>query len=170
MFSLWFRPTANLLFSGIITSILRFVEFFRNDLFLDYTYNGSVILTWALIEPGVYFMAAALLTLRPLFRRMFEDVKFPSYMLKINSVKLGSWRRSSKSTKPRSKIIHKEEHIEMEYSNTSMLLQEPEPVRTKKTNTRHECRKFKGTLGDSPPHMKTVGSDYEDPWLTTALR
>ena len=159
------KPPLILLFSGIITSILRFVEFFRNDLFADYTYDGSDSLIWTIIEPGVYFIAAALLTMRPLFRWVFKDVKMPSYMLKLTS-----WKGSSKSTLG---AIHKEERIELEYSNSGTPLQAPEPARIKSPSGRNGFQRLEeGSLEDGGSgSMGTVlAISQEDPWLTTALR
>jgi hypothetical protein len=70
------------IFYSTITSTLRFVKLFRGDLFLHYPYNGSVLFIWTLVDPGVYFMAAVLITVRPLFPGMFEDVTFLSYISK----------------------------------------------------------------------------------------
>ncbi|KAF2791397.1 hypothetical protein K505DRAFT_221263, partial [Melanomma pulvis-pyrius CBS 109.77] len=70
---------------GIVTSIIRFVEFFRNDIFTDHTFNGTNSLIWTTIEPGVYFIAAALLTMRPLFRWFVKGVTMPSYLQKLTA-------------------------------------------------------------------------------------
>ncbi|KAF1963754.1 hypothetical protein CC80DRAFT_557679 [Byssothecium circinans] len=59
---------------GIVTSIIRFATFFQFDLFKDYTYNGAKFLTWTVIEPGVYFITACLITMRPLLRWAFKDL------------------------------------------------------------------------------------------------
>ncbi|KAI9790608.1 MAG: hypothetical protein M1816_004940 [Peltula sp. TS41687] len=59
---------------GIITSILRFVTFFRTDLVSDPTYlvNGII---WTCVEPSFYFVAATLPFLQPLARLIARKVR-----------------------------------------------------------------------------------------------
>jgi hypothetical protein len=54
------------------------VEFFTIDLFSDPTFKCIPTMTWTLVEPGVYFMAACMPTLRPLKRKVFNDFSFMS--------------------------------------------------------------------------------------------
>lgn len=113
-------------------------------------------------------MAAALLTMRPLFRWMLKDVKFPSYILKITS-----WKKSSNPSKSRSGVIRKDEQIELEYSNSSTLLQPPEPAKMKSLGGRDGFRRLEeeDVEDGTSDTMGTVRTNSEqDPWLTTALR
>ncbi|KAJ4302827.1 hypothetical protein N0V90_001718 [Kalmusia sp. IMI 367209] len=109
---------------GIVTSILRFVEFWRADIFTDYTYNGGKPLLWTLVEPGVYFLAATLLQMNPLFAWMFKSVTFPKALIKFTS------NLSKKSTKNSSATtgISKETGIELKYSDSTKELTLPSPI------------------------------------------
>ncbi|KAF2464529.1 uncharacterized protein BDR25DRAFT_155204, partial [Lindgomyces ingoldianus] len=53
---------------GLVTCIIRMVNFFTTDLFADPTYNCVATMTWTTVEPGVYLMAACMPSLRPLKR------------------------------------------------------------------------------------------------------
>ncbi|KAL8638329.1 MAG: hypothetical protein Q9226_009001, partial [Calogaya cf. arnoldii] len=44
------------------------------DLFADVTFQAVGTMTWTLVEPGVYFIAATLPSLRPLIRHVFQGV------------------------------------------------------------------------------------------------
>lgn len=61
-----FAPT----YSGIITSILRFIAFYNKSSFSDPTYNGVELIIWTVCEPGVYLIAACLLVYRPLLDKL----------------------------------------------------------------------------------------------------
>lgn len=52
--------------SGLISSILRFVTFSNNNSFIDATWNAVELIIWTIAEPGIYLIAACLITLRPL--------------------------------------------------------------------------------------------------------
>lgn len=52
--------------SGLVTSIIRFVMFFRNNAVADGTWTAVDLETWTQIEPGVYLISACLMTYRPL--------------------------------------------------------------------------------------------------------
>ena len=62
-------------FSGIVTGIIRLVYFFQIDMFADVTWHAPGTMSWTLVEPGVYLIAATLPSLRPLVRYFFKDVK-----------------------------------------------------------------------------------------------
>ena len=53
--------------SGLITSIIRCVEFFLNNPLEDGTWASVTFLVWSIVEPGVYLIAACLLCFRHLF-------------------------------------------------------------------------------------------------------
>ena len=52
-----------------MTAVVRLVEFFIHDGFPDGTWQSTGLVTWACVEPGVYQMAACLLSCRPLLQR-----------------------------------------------------------------------------------------------------
>ncbi|KAF2653332.1 hypothetical protein K491DRAFT_634041, partial [Lophiostoma macrostomum CBS 122681] len=54
---------------GLVTSILRTATFFEEDLFKDPTYNCVRTITWTIVEPSVYLMAACMPSFRALKRR-----------------------------------------------------------------------------------------------------
>ena len=58
---------------GLIASIFRFTTFFRNNAISDGTFASVELMSWTIIEPGIYLMAACLPTLRPIFQRLFKD-------------------------------------------------------------------------------------------------
>ena len=60
----------------MITGVIRLVYFFRIDLFADVTYHSVETMTWTVVEPGVYLIAATLPSLRPLVRYVFHDVEW----------------------------------------------------------------------------------------------
>ncbi len=59
----------------MVTCILRMVYFFETDLFADVTYQSVVTMSWTLVEPGVYVIAATLPSLRPLVRYASNELK-----------------------------------------------------------------------------------------------
>jgi hypothetical protein len=54
--------------SGLVTSVIRFVKFFSHDAFEDNTWTSVELLKRTDIEPGIYFIAACMPSLRPLLR------------------------------------------------------------------------------------------------------
>ena len=60
---------------GLIASAFRFATFFRNDAMSDGTFSSVELMSWSLIEPGTYLMAACLPSLRPLAQRIFGDTR-----------------------------------------------------------------------------------------------
>ena len=51
------------------------VYFFQIDVFNDATWHSVGAMTWTLVEPGVYLIAATLPSLRPLVLYIFKVVK-----------------------------------------------------------------------------------------------
>lgn len=45
---------------------MRFVTFSNNNSFIDATWNAVELIIWTIAEPGIYLIAACLITLRPL--------------------------------------------------------------------------------------------------------
>lgn len=74
--------------------------FFRDDLLADATWYSVSTMTWTLAEPGVYLIAASLLSLRPLVRYVFKDVKWDT----LYSSLLYRWSRAF-STRKHSKAL-----------------------------------------------------------------
>jgi len=157
---------------GLITSLIRFGEFFRNAIFDDHSWNGSRILLWTFVEPGVYFMAASLLTMRPLFRWVFADVKLPTSLNKISN---WSWTRSSKPSKMSFSGINKENHIELQYSDSSVLTKAPE-AHVRPVDDRRDGFKKLDDGSDRDVEMGrpftkvSAGDSQDDPWQTSVLR
>lgn len=60
----------------MVTAILRLVSFFKNDLYRDVTWYSVDLMTWTIAEPGIYFIASILPSLRPLAILMFRDFDF----------------------------------------------------------------------------------------------
>lgn len=56
--------------SGLITSVVRFAQFFKRNSFEDGTYNGVDLIIWTQVETGVYLISACLMTYRPLLERI----------------------------------------------------------------------------------------------------
>ncbi|PVH93383.1 hypothetical protein DM02DRAFT_662025 [Periconia macrospinosa] len=110
---------------GIITSILRFTEFFKTDMLKDYTYSGAKPLIWSAVEPGTYFMAAALLQMNPLYSRIFKNVHIPQFLRSAanswsqTSTGRSTWsQRSVKGKKGRTGIT-REVGFELTYNGES---------------------------------------------------
>ena len=58
---------------GLITSIFCFATFFRNDAITDSTFSSVELMSWTIIKPGIYLIAACLPALGPLAQRIFKD-------------------------------------------------------------------------------------------------
>ncbi len=63
--------------SGLVSSIIRFTIFFQNEAFVDGTWASVNLMTWTLIEPGIYIIAACLPNLRALWLPCKD--KIPSF-------------------------------------------------------------------------------------------
>ncbi|KAI9788794.1 MAG: hypothetical protein M1816_006575 [Peltula sp. TS41687] len=72
---------------GIITSILRFVNFFQTNLFSDPTFLVVQTMTWTCVEPSVYLIAATMPSLQPLVRLIFRKTHFRSRMIGNRGIK-----------------------------------------------------------------------------------
>ena len=59
---------------GLIASIFRFTTFFQNDAITDGTFASVDLMSWTIIEPGIYLLAACLPPLRPLLHRIAKAV------------------------------------------------------------------------------------------------
>ena len=55
---------------GLIASAFRLGTFFRNDASTDGTFASVELMSWTIIEPGIYLVAACLPALRPLIQRI----------------------------------------------------------------------------------------------------
>lgn len=60
---------------GLIASAFRFATFFQNNAITDGTFSSVELMSWTIIEPGIYLMAACLPPLRPLVQRIFKDTR-----------------------------------------------------------------------------------------------
>ena len=73
--------------SGLVTAIIRFIAFCNfgwNNGFSDPTWVSSAILSWTVVEPGVYHLTACLITFRPLFRWIIVDSPLSSVLSRIS--------------------------------------------------------------------------------------
>ena len=70
---------------GIVTSAVRLISFFQTHLFADPTYFGAKTLTWTIVEPGVYLIAATLPSLRPLLRHVVKDLETSTLFTRLQS-------------------------------------------------------------------------------------
>ncbi|KAJ5100511.1 hypothetical protein N7456_006563 [Penicillium angulare] len=75
--------------AGIITSCLRFANFYNRNAFEDNTWTSVQLLKWTDIEPGIYFLAACMPSFGPLFQRAWNKFIAPY---------VSSLRRSTKGT------------------------------------------------------------------------
>lgn len=55
-------------YSGLITSIVRFYEFYATNAEVDGTWSGATLDVWSAIEPGIYLITACIPSYRPLVR------------------------------------------------------------------------------------------------------
>lgn len=53
-------------YSGLVTSIFRFSDFITTEAFADATWSSVKLVTWSVIEPSMYHIAACLPACRPL--------------------------------------------------------------------------------------------------------
>lgn len=87
---------------GLIASIFRFTTFFRNDAITDGTFSSVELMSWTIIEPGIYLMAACLPPLRPLAQRFLKDTVLARLSTKrISKQNDGSYELSPVNDKPR---------------------------------------------------------------------
>lgn len=87
---------------GLIASIFRFTTFFRNDAITDGTFSSVELMSWTIIEPGIYLMAACLPSLRPLAQRIFKDTILARLSTKWTPKQSdGSYELSPVNNKPR---------------------------------------------------------------------
>lgn len=55
-------------YSGLITSIVRFYEFYATNAEVDGTWSGATLDIWSAVEPGIYLITACIPSYRPLIR------------------------------------------------------------------------------------------------------
>lgn len=79
---------------GIISSVLRFIEFVRTDIFSDPLWFDVNLLAYTIAEPGTIFIAACLVTYRPLLRRVFGTGYFSKILWKHRTDNPGDARPS----------------------------------------------------------------------------
>lgn len=84
--------------SGIVTCIIRTVEFFTRDLFTDPTFNCIMTMIWTAIEPSVYMMAACMPSIRPLKRILMPQFSISAMLSSYwtKTTEKASWRYSKK--------------------------------------------------------------------------
>lgn len=82
------------LFSGLVTSILRFAAFFATMAFTDGTWASVNLLIWCIVEPGIYLIAACLIVCRPLLGKFIQETR----LRRLSEVLSRSQKSSSKDT------------------------------------------------------------------------
>ena len=75
---------------GIIPATVRIIMFFRINLFDDITYNAVPLMSWTIIEPSMYLIAACIPSLRPL-------VLFVSKKIGLHPIFVQLQRRASRT-------------------------------------------------------------------------
>jgi len=60
---------------GLITAIVRFVNFWTADLGADPTWYAPDLFSFTIIEPSAYFMCSCFTCLRPLLRVVYREVR-----------------------------------------------------------------------------------------------
>ncbi|CAH0050541.1 unnamed protein product [Clonostachys solani] len=86
--------------SGLLASIMRFRGFAENNLFPDFTWTATVLMTWTLVEPSIYLISACFMMYRPLLERVVRVAK-------------NSTIRSTTGAKGTSKSLNSTDAIEM---------------------------------------------------------
>jgi hypothetical protein len=84
----------------MVTSIVRFVQFHNygwENGFSDPHWISNVILSWTVVEPGTYHLAACFVTLRPLFGWLFFESPLSSF---LSRSRLISGSRSTSNEPP----------------------------------------------------------------------
>ncbi|CAH0050768.1 unnamed protein product [Clonostachys solani] len=79
---------------GIITSIIRFVGFYRTNVGTDVTNNGGTTVIYTALEVAAYFICSCLPGTRPLARAVYQGAGLGTY---INS-HFGTWDKSKGSS------------------------------------------------------------------------
>lgn len=78
------RPLDQHFHSGLVTSIVRFITFFRSNSFIDGSFAAIDLAIWAQTETGIYLIFACLMTYRSLLER-FASNPVVARMTKISS-------------------------------------------------------------------------------------
>lgn len=66
-----------------MTAIVRFVKFYKYPWTIgsiDPNWASSQVISWTVVEPGVYHLTACLITFRPLFRWIITDSPLSSFL------------------------------------------------------------------------------------------
>jgi hypothetical protein len=82
--------TLTLLHSGLITSVLRTVAFFKAEIFKDPSWESVDLMAYDIAEPGTYFLCACFPTFRPLLRWIEVKIKSTTSKAFYSRERLGS--------------------------------------------------------------------------------
>ncbi|KAJ5644216.1 uncharacterized protein N7484_006723 [Penicillium longicatenatum] len=85
---------------GLISSIVRFVEFYITNAEVDKTWAASTLVIWAVIEGGIYLVAACLPTYRPLMRSVSRKIRGSEPAGTDSTIFGGSSRPDARDIKP----------------------------------------------------------------------
>ncbi|KAG8531953.1 uncharacterized protein KY384_003589 [Bacidia gigantensis] len=93
---------------GTVTGIVRLIYFFKINMFEDVTWDAVETMSWTLIEPGVYMIAATLPSLRPLLKWALKDTKISALATSLldRASRVLSSNRSAKGTVADEKAFH----------------------------------------------------------------
>ncbi|KAL9581644.1 MAG: hypothetical protein Q9212_003776 [Teloschistes hypoglaucus] len=83
---------------GTISSAVRFVSFCKVDMFTHSDLYNATGLAWTCVEPGVYFIAATLLSLRPLVLKICKEADFSTLLTLHPLRKIVESRQRAKET------------------------------------------------------------------------
>ena len=63
------RKKANMSYSGLVASVIRFIGFFTIDAVSDPTWSAVPLIIWTVVETGMYLITCCLPTYRPLMKK-----------------------------------------------------------------------------------------------------
>ncbi|KAF2758477.1 hypothetical protein EJ05DRAFT_475786 [Pseudovirgaria hyperparasitica] len=83
---------------GLITSVIRFAQFFLNEYSSDPTWYASPLILWVIVEASIYLISACLLTYRPILAKLVYSKQMTSayeWLRRTTSNVLSSRSRNS---------------------------------------------------------------------------
>ena len=123
------------------------VYFFETDLFADPTFQSVVTMSWTLVEPGVYVIAATLPSLRPLVRYASDELKLKT----LYSTLLNRYTRNSSA----------QQYSNSSMANTQIKLAERQKSAVTSGNSAHSAR----FVEIDKQTVRSLQASQEDPKL-----
>ncbi|KAF2732414.1 hypothetical protein EJ04DRAFT_554059 [Polyplosphaeria fusca] len=141
---------------GIVTAVLRFVSFANNYMFVDITFRSISNISWSIVEPGVYLVAATIPTLRPLVRRMFREL---NEVLPVSQILTDRYKLGGASTRADRSPTPQQFQLRREPSRELLKTIGRKPSRTLQLDDYHRAHCYEAAL-TSPMSMdeKSVNS------------